>query len=98
MTTDPLSRWDDDDLDAALGEDPLDLPRTPTLRRCGSTTDVGAGPWNGTLACCSRPAGSPDLTVRAGGRNRRSGAPGDDVCHHERTACGALPDATPGGA
>jgi len=60
MTTDPLRRWDGDDagdVDASADDHEPALPPTPRLRRCGCIRDVGAGPWIGTLACCTRPAG-----------------------------------------
>jgi len=58
MMTYPLLHWDgDDDIGTSPDDDELDLPPVPRLRRCGSISDVGEGPWFGTLACCTRPAG-----------------------------------------
>jgi hypothetical protein len=57
MGTEPLRQWDDDDIGTTLGDEALQLPPTPRLRRCGAINDVGEGPWIGTLACCSRPVG-----------------------------------------
>ncbi len=58
MTTDPLGHWEaHDDPVTAPGDTDLALPARPRLRRCSSIRDVGAGPWIGTLACCTRPVG-----------------------------------------
>jgi len=57
MTTDRMNRWSDNEVGTSLVDDALQLPPTPQLRRCGALRDVGEGPWIGTMACCTRPAG-----------------------------------------